>query len=262
MVSVSKKINVQTIIKGAIVPLIIVFLWQIGTTTGFLPTSIISPPLPAFANFFKLLFNGEFLSHFFNSSKRLFGGFIIGSSIGTLIGLIIGYKKKVAHYFEPLLLILVPVPPLAWIPLLIILFGTGDGVKISLISCGCFATMFLSTSLGVKGIDKRFLDVCKIYKKSDYEIIKKVVLPFSLPIIFSSLRVAMALSWTLLMASEMIKSSSGLGWFINDSRNFSRADDLVAGIMIVGLLGKLTDFAVVKIGKYFTRWQDKRIEND
>jgi sulfonate transport system permease protein len=122
--------------------------------------------------------------------------------------------------------------------------------------------MFLSTSLGVKGIDKRFLDVCKIYKKSDYEIIKKVILPFSLPIIFSSLRVAMALSWTLLMASEMIKASSGLGWFINDSRNFSRADDLVAGIMIVGLLGKLTDFAVVKLGKYLTRWQDKHEEND
>lgn len=257
-----KKINTRVIIKGAVAPLIIILLWQIGTTVGFLPKSIIAPPLPAFANFFKLLFNGDFLSNFLISSKRLFGGFIIGSALGITVGLIVGYKKKVAQFLEPLLLILIPVPPLAWIPLLIIFFGTDDGVKISLISCGCFATMFLSTSLGVKGIDKRFVDVCKIYEKSDYEIIKKVVLPFSLPIIFSSLRVAMALSWTLLMASEMIKSSSGLGWFINDSRNFSRADDLVAGIMIVGLLGKLTDYAVVKLGKHLTRWQDKLVEND
>lgn len=258
----SQKINTSTIIKGAIAPLILILLWQIGTSTGFLPKSIIAPPIPSFTNFFNLLFNGEFFLHFLISSKRLFGGFIIGSSLGITLGLIIGYKKKVAQFLEPLLLILIPVPPLAWIPLLIIFFGVDEGVKISLIACGCFATMFLSTSLGVKGIDKRFLEVCKIYKKRDFEIIKKVILPFCLPIVFSSLRVAMALSWTLLMASEMIKSSSGLGWFINDSRNFSRADDLVAGIMIVGLLGKLTDLAVVKLGKYLTRWQDKHVEND
>lgn len=256
-----KKFNTIRIIKGAIAPLIIILLWQLGSNTGFLPKSIIAPPLPAFANFFKLLFNGDFISNFLISSKRLFGGFIIGSSLGILIGLIIGYKKNIAAYFEPLLLILIPVPPLAWIPLLIIFFGIDDGIKISLISCGTFATMFLSTSLGVKGIDKRYIDVCKVYKKNDFQILKKVVLPFVTPIIFSSLRVAMALSWTLLMAGEMIKSSSGLGWFINDSRNFSRADDLVASILIIGVLGKLTDLAVVKLGNYFTRWQDKSLEN-
>lgn len=258
----SSKINGGIIIKGAVAPLIIILLWQFGTTVGFLPQSIIASPLSAFENFFKLLFNGDFLFHFLTSSKRVFAGFMVGCSLGIVLGLIVGYKKNAAQFLEPLFLILIPVPPLAWIPLLIVFFGADDGVKISLISCGCFATMFLSTSLGVKGIDKRYLDVCAIYKKSDFEVIKKVVLPFSLPIIFSSLRVAMALSWTLLMAGEMIKSSSGIGWFINDSRNFSRADDLMAGIMIVGLLGKLTDLAIVELGKYLTRWQDKFVEND
>jgi sulfonate transport system permease protein len=256
------RINLISIIKGAVAPLIIIFLWQVGSTTGFLPSSIIAPPLPAFANFFKLFFNGEFLNHFLISSERLFAGFILGSSFGIIFGLIIGYKKKIAQFLEPLFLILIPVPPLAWIPFLIIFFGPDNGAKTALISTGCFATMFLSTSLGVKGIDNRYLEVCRIYKKNDIEIITKVLLPFALPIIFSSLRVAMALSWTLLMASEMIKASSGLGWFINDSRNFSRSEDLVAGIMIVGLLGKLTDLGVVRLGKHLTRWQDKYTGND
>jgi len=252
-----RKIKTADILRACLLPLIAIAVWQGGIMTGILPRSIIAPPLPAFQRFFELLYNGVFLEHFLISIKRLFGGFIAGSALGITLGVGVAYSRLASRYLEPFLLWVIPVPPLAWISLLVVLFGTGDLVKMALIACGCFATMFLSTSIGTRGLDKRYLELAAVYGKSDSAVVFRIILPFLTPIIFSSLRVAMALSWTLLMASEMIKSSSGLGWFISDARNFSRSVDLMAGILIVGLLGKLTDLLVVKAGNYCTKWQDK-----
>ncbi|MDO9339619.1 MAG: ABC transporter permease subunit, partial [Bacteroidales bacterium] len=194
-------------ILGVILPILLVLLWNWGVKTEVLPPSLIASPEKVWSKF-KLLIDDEILLHNAQVSLfRLFAGFLLGSIIGITLGIIVGVSKIASKIFEPLLLVLIPVPPLAWIPLLIIAFGIDQGAKISLLSIGSFCTLFLTTSFAVKATDKNLLELSRLYSKEWFVKLFKIILPFSASNIIGSLRVAMALSWTLLMASEMIASS-------------------------------------------------------
>lgn len=245
---------------GIILPVAILFLWNWGVKTEVLPPALIASPEKVW-NKFKLLVGDDLLlANARISLLRLFAGFVLGSILGIALGVLVGVSKFASKIFEPLILILIPVPPLAWIPLLIIIFGIDEGSKIALLSIGCFCTLFLTTSYSVKSTDKNLLELSKLYSKEWYVKLLRIILPFSASNIVGSLRVAMALSWTLLMASEMIAASAGLGWFIWDSRNFSRADDMIVGMISVGILGWFTDRLLVSLGKYFNRWKAEKKE--
>jgi sulfonate transport system permease protein len=175
--------------------------------------------------------------------------------MGILLGAWVGFSKKAARFIEPSVLSLIPVPPIAWIPLLIIIFGIGEYSKIALIAIGSFCTLFIHTGYGFRSADRAYVEVARVLMKDDAFVLRHVLLPSALPNILSSMRVAMALSWTLLMASEIIASSQGLGWLIWDSRNFSRPDDMIAGMVAVAILGKVTDSALIALERYLTRWR-------
>jgi ABC-type nitrate/sulfonate/bicarbonate transport system permease component len=110
-------------------------------------------------------------------------------------------------------------------------------------------------SNGIRSVNKDLVEVGYTLNKSNAEMFFNIFFPAIIPDIFSSMRVAMALSWTLLMASEIIASSSGLGWLVWDSRNFSRPDDMIVGMIAIGILGKASDYLLVVWGRYLTRWR-------
>ena len=250
------KKNVINTMIGSLVPIIVLVFWQIGINSGYLPKSIIASPLKVLSNFFILILDNTLLFNILQSLHRIIPGFIIGSLLGIILGILTSSVDIFKKLLNPFLLVLIPVPPLAWIPMLIIFFGTDDGVKIALISTGCLGTLFLATSHGVNITEKKYHELIKIYKKNWFESVWQIFLPSASPQIFSSLRVAMALSWTLLMASEMIKSSSGIGWFINDARNFSRPDDLIVAIITVVILGKMSDSLILFLDKKINSWRE------
>lgn len=247
--------NVKAIIFSLIIPIIIISLWELAIRTGYFPNSLIATPTQVMKNLFVMLFDLEIVGHAWASLKRLFLGFTLGVSLGVSLGVLVGYSRLGARLLEPTLLALIPVPPIAWIPLLIIFFGIGEASKIGLIAIGGFVTLFLQTAFGVRSTSKDIMEVAYVYKKNFISILFKILLPSALPNIFSSMRVAMALSWTLLMASEMIASSKGLGWLIWDSRNFSRPDDMIVGMIVVGILGKATDYLIVILEKRYSKWR-------
>ncbi|HCY75780.1 MAG TPA: hypothetical protein DHV28_07645 [Ignavibacteriales bacterium] len=240
---------------GIILPIVIILLWNWGVKTEVLPPSLIASPIKVLSKFKTLIGDDVLWLNAKASLFRLLAGFLLGSIFGIALGVLVGVSKLASRIIEPLFLILIPVPPLAWIPLLIITFGIDQGSKIALISIGSFCTLFLTTSYSVKATDKNLLELSNLYSKEWYVKLFRILLPSSASNIIGSLRVSMALSWTLLMASEMIASSSGLGWFIWDSRNFSRPDDMIVGMISVGILGWFTDRSLQWLGNYFSRWK-------
>ena len=137
---------------------------------------------------------------------------------------------------------------------MLIVFGIGEQSKVALVAIGSATMLVLATAAGIRATSQNLVEVADLYEKSRWTLLGRVLLPSATPGIVSAARVAMALSWTLLVAAEVIASASGLGWFIWDSRTFARPASMLAGMVAVGILGKGTDTAIAAIGRHLTRW--------
>ena len=243
------------ILQGSIMPCILLLTWELAVRVGFFPNTVIASPTQVSFKFFIMIGDLRLFKHSYVSLGRLLIGFTIGTALGVLLGSIVGYSRSAAGLLEPLILILIPVPPIVWIPLLIIIFGIGELSKISLIAIAGSCILFIHTAYGIRSADKNLVEVAYVLEKSRRSLFLKILLPSAIPNILSSMRIAMTVSWALLMASEIIASSKGLGWLMWDARNFSRPDDMIVGMITVGILGKLTDSMLVRIEKNLTRWR-------
>ena len=247
--------TIGNIALGLIVPVALLVIWDLLVRTGVFPRTLIAPPLDVAANLVSLTLDGTLFIHAAVSLKRLLAGFLIGTTVGVATGVIVGYWKLGRRLLELTVLLLLPIPPIAWIPLLIILLGIGEGSKIALISLGSFFTFFLNTVHGIRNADVKLLEVAYILDKGPGAVLGRVLIPAAVPSIMAGARVAMALSWTLLICAEVIASARGLGWLIWDARNFSRPADMIAGMVAVGVLGKMTDTVLVLLERYWTRYR-------
>lgn len=236
-------------------PLAILLLWEISVRLGWVPRALVAGPSTVIVRFAEMVQDGTLLNHIQVSLSRLLVGYGIGTLSGVLLGVLVGFRQFAARLIEPTVLLLIPVPPIAWIPLLIILLGIGESSKIALISIGSFCTLFLQSAYGIRTGDKSLVEMSRALNKPDRALLWRVLFPGALPGILASMRIALALSWTLLLASEVIASSSGLGWLIWDARNFSRPNDMFVGILTVGALGKITDSALVILEARLTAWR-------
>jgi len=245
----------KRMLQYAVLPTILLVIWEMSVQLGWVPRSLIAGPSTVLIRFGEMVWDGTLITHVWVSLSRLVAGYAIGSALGIFLGLLVGFRPLAARLIEPTVLLLIPIPPIAWIPLLIILLGIGESSKIALISIGSFCTLFLQAAYGIRTGDKSLVEMSHALNKSDQALLWQVLFPGALPGILSSMRIALALSWTLLLASEVIASSSGLGWLIWDARNFSRPNDMFVGMLTVGLLGKLTDSALVLLEARLTEWR-------
>jgi sulfonate transport system permease protein len=233
----------------------LLIVWEFAVDYGWVPRSLIAGPIAVSQRFLEMAGDGTLARHIGVSVRRLVLGFGLGSTLGILFGVLVAFRPTAARFFEPTVLSLIPIPPIAWIPLLIILLGIGEASKVALISIGSFCTLFLQSAYGIRTGDKMLVEMALALNKDDSDLLWRVLFPSALPGILSSMRVALALSWTLLIASEVIASSSGLGWLIWNARNFSRPNDMFVGMATVGLLGKFSDWGLVVLEAKLTRWR-------
>jgi ABC-type nitrate/sulfonate/bicarbonate transport system permease component len=154
----------------------------------------------------------------------------------------------------PTVITVSPVPVLAWIPLLITLVGISSA-RTALCAIGTFFTMFFGTIHGMQQVDGTYLDLARSLNKSRLATLWHVLLPGAMPAIFHSLRLSLATGWILILAGEVIASSSGLGWLIWDARNFQRPADLFAAIVTIGVIGAIADSSVLALQRWMLRWQ-------
>ncbi len=244
-------------------PILLLIIWEFCVRVGWWPPSIIAPPSSVMLVLLDSLFNNyEFSTgkkslydHSGISFLRLIAGFLLGSTLAFLIGTWIGVSRYAEELLHPTLTILAPIPPIAWIPLVVAIFGIDELSKIMLIAIGTFFVVLLGTIKGIRSVDTNLIELANAYQKNKRDLIRTILIPSATPEIITSLRVALALSWILLIAAEAIVSESGLGWLIWESRRYSHPDEMIIGMIAIGVLGKITDEIMLALEKYILRWR-------
>jgi sulfonate transport system permease protein len=239
-----------------VVPVGLLVVWDLSVRYDVVPSTLIAAPLDVAERLIQLLASGRLEHQVVVSLSRLAQGFLYGSILGVAVGTAVGASPLASRLIEPTLLTMLPIPAVAWVPLLIVLFGIGETSKVLLIALGSFCTLFLHTAHGIRSADRKLVEVAYVLGKSRALLIRRVLLPAALPEIFAASRIAMALSWALLIVAEVIASSSGLGWFLWDARNFNRPADMIVGMIAIGVLGKLSDALLGQVASFATRWRD------
>jgi sulfonate transport system permease protein len=233
-----------------LVPVSLLLLWQAAAATGLIPANILPAPLAVAEVGWRLLLNGELLRNLGVSAARAFAGLIIGGGIGFALGLANGLSTLAERLSDSTLQMLRNVPHLALIPLVILWFGVGETAKLFLVALGVFFPMYVNTFYGVRSVDRRLLEMGRVYGMDGRTLFRQVVLPGALPSIFVGLRFALGVMWLTLIVAETIAASSGIGHMAMQAREFMRVDVVVLSIVVYALLGKLADSA--------TRWLEAR----
>jgi ABC-type nitrate/sulfonate/bicarbonate transport system permease component len=201
--------------------------------TRFLPG-----PVEVLKTLVELTVTGALLVHAAVSLSRVVAGFFLAAAIGLPLGILMGWSKKMES-FSVILEILRPIPPLAWIPLAMLWFGIGFQSKVFIIFIGAFFPVLSNSFLGVRETEPYLVEAGRVLGATDNEILRKIVIPNSIPSILEGLRIGLGIAWMCLVAAELtgLKSPLGLGYMIMEARDLGRADVVMAGMVAIGIIG-------------------------
>lgn len=228
-------------IIGFVVPIVLFFAWWAATAAEvFTPVQLPSPSavIDATAG---LIQRGDLWMHIGISVQRVLIGFGIGATLGMIFGAVLGLSRWADALLTPLLGALRAVPSLAWVPLLILWMQIGEDSKVTLIAIGAFFPVFTTLYAGLQHVDPHLVEAGRAFGYKGFRLFKTIQLPAVVPSIFSGLRLALAQAWLFLVAAELIASSMGLGFLLTDSQNNGRTDRLILAIILLAVLGKITD---------------------
>lgn len=197
------------------------------------------------------------LGHVLISTYRVLSGFFLGCLIGIPLGIGMGLSSFVRGSLDPIIELYRPVPPLAYIPLIIIWFGIGDLGKIVLLFLATFAIMVISARAGVRSVTVEKIHAAYSLGASRSQVLRHVILINALPEIFTGMRVSMGIAWGTLVAAEMVAATSGIGWMVLNAARYLRTDIVLMGIIVMGLIGYGFDLFVRQLEKRLIPWKGK-----
>ncbi|WP_324741645.1 ABC transporter permease [Tsuneonella sp. CC-YZS046] len=236
-------------------PVLILLLWEAGSRGGLIPPRILAAPSDVFETMVGMIVSGELPANLAVSLQRMGLGLVIGTAIGLATGLTAGLSRVGEQLIDPLMQIKRTIPSLALTPLLILWLGIGEAAKIALIA---FATMFpvyLNLYGGIRNIDVRLIDAARSFGLSRIEIIANVILPGAMSSLLIGLRYALSISILVLVVAEQVNASEGLGYLVNNARDFMRTDIIVVCILVYALLGLASDWIVRRIEVRALQWR-------
>lgn len=245
-----------TDLRGWVVPLLILALLETLVRSGALPAHQMPAPSQVAQTLYLLAQSGELWRHLNASLLRVGAGFAIGAALAIVIGTWVGLSRRAEAYLEPTFQALRAIPSLAWVPLLLLWLGIDETPKIVLIALGAFFPVYLALLAGIRNIDRKLVEVGRLYGLSPLALVRRILLPAALPSLFTGLRGALSLSWMFLVAAELIAATRGLGYLLSDGRETSRPDLVIAAILLLALLGKLSDSLLKAWETRALRWRD------
>jgi ABC-type nitrate/sulfonate/bicarbonate transport system permease component len=236
-------------------PIGLLLVWELLIRAGFGDRRFIPPPSDIAVRFWELALNGELAMHTAATLWRVLAGFVIGAVPAVAIGLLMAMFRPVRIFFDPLVAALMPIPKVALMPLLLLAFGFGDASKIALVATAVFFPVVVNTYAGAANIERIYWDVAKNYGASTYVMFTRVVFFGALPLIFAGLRIALAVSFVVLVAAEFVASKTGLGYLIWNSWELLQVDYMFVGIIVIGILGLITAVLFQEIERKFIPWK-------
>jgi ABC-type nitrate/sulfonate/bicarbonate transport system permease component len=189
--------------------------------------------------------------------SRVLFGFIVGTLLGLGLGLAMSYNKKVYYFFDPLVESIRPVPVIAMIPFFLMWFGIGEAGKLLLITLGVFAIIVVSTVEAIKNVPKIYVLAAQTLGASKLQLFRTVLVPAIVPQLIGPMRVAAALSFTLVVAAEFMGANAGLGFRILEARRLFNTDVIMLGVVLIGILSAIADALIRRGAAYLTRWSER-----
>ena len=251
----SAKTILLTVLGGLLLPALILLVWQLTAASGLIPSFRLPSPASVFLAGTDLAARGELGLHVAISTQRVLLGFFFGSVVGLVVAATVGLSRIGSILLSPTLGGLRAVPSLAWLPLLALYLGYNEDQKVLLIAIGAFFPVYTTVSAALRHVDPQLVEAGRAYGYRGTALLRIVQLPAVVPSVVSALRLALAQSWLFLVAGELLGSSLGLGFLLNDSQNNGRLDRLFLAIILLAVLGKVTDGLVGLLERYLLkRW--------
>ncbi len=261
----------RSLLRGVAAPLLLVAFWQALASFGAVNSQILPSPLavlvrwwvylapleayrPGSGDWFAWVLSGELPNDALASLLRVFSGFAIGAGLALPLGLLMGASKQVFGLLNPLVQILRPIPPIAFIPLSILWFGLGNPPAIFLISIGAFFPMLMNTVTGVQTVDGIYIRAARNLGVRPWTMFTRIMLPAAMPYILTGARIGMGTAFIVVIVSEMIAVNSGLGFRILEAREYLWSDKIIAGMFSIGFLGLGIDVAMNRLSGVLLKW--------
>lgn len=246
----------------SIVTVIVLFvLWFLATNSGWVKPLFLPSPQAVFQQFMEYLTGATndkpLWQHFAASMFRVFSAFALACVTAIPIGIAMGMNRVARGIFDPIIEFYRPLPPLAYLPLIIIWFGIGELPKVLLIFLSCFAPLALAARSGMRSASQEQINAAYSMGASYAQIIRHVVLPSALPDILIGMRIAIGFGWTTLVAAEMVAANVGLGQMVLNASNFLRTDIVIMGIVVIGIVAFAFDLLMRYLEKVLVPWKGK-----
>jgi len=236
-------------------PLALLLIWQLAGSTGVLPERLLAAPSTIAATAYDLFRDGVLTEALGVSLRRAAFGFTLGALVGIGFALVAGLSRLGEYAVDPPMQMLRALPLFGLIPLFILWFGIGETPKIALVAFGVAFPLYLNTYAGIRGVDAKLAELGQVLRLSRPALIRHIVLPGALPQTLVGLRQSLGVAWLALIVAEQINADAGLGFMINDAREFLRTDVVVVGLVTYALLGLLTDAIVRLLERRALAWR-------
>lgn len=265
------KLNWREIAAGTIVPVVVIAVWQAAAALGWASPHVLPSPLavlhrwieyllpvepysPSSGSWLAWAVSGELIRDAIGSMYRVLVGFLVGAGLALPLGLTMGASKRVYAWMNPLVQLLRPIPPIAYIPLSILWFGLGNPPAVFLIALGAFFPVLMNTIAGVRHVDGIYLRAARNLGANRRTMFLRVMLPAAVPYILSGVRIGIGTAFIVVIVSEMIAVNNGLGFRILEAREYFWSDKIIAGMITIGLLGLAIDIGMNKLNNHLLRW--------
>lgn len=247
--------KIKSLIKGLTLPVLLILLCEYLVRAGFIEPYLLPAPSSLWQSFTELA-AGDLTQHIWASTWRVFLGFFIGSALALFFAVLVGLNKQAEEFLEPSFSAIKSIPSLAWIPLLLLWLGIDEGSKITLIAIGAFFPVYTNAVAAIHGVDRKLLEVAKVYRLKYWQQVQQIILPAASAGILTGLRNGLSLSWMFMIAAELIAATQGIGYLLSDGRETSRPDIVIIAIILLAVLGKITDSIMKALESWLLRWRD------
>jgi sulfonate transport system permease protein len=235
-------------------PVALVVIWELAVKTGWISPQVLPAPSKVLSTAIKLATTGSLVNDLRVSLLRAATGFALGGSIGFALGILVGFSRIAEAAIDRSVQMLRAIPFLALLPLVIVWLGVGEAEKIFLVALGVTFPIYINTTLGIRQVDPKLIELGRIQGLGPFEMIRRIILPGALPSILTGVRYALATAWLALVVAETIGAESGIGFLAMDAREFLRTDVVVLAIAIYALIGVVADAVARHLERRLLAW--------
>jgi sulfonate transport system permease protein len=235
-------------------PATIVALWQWAAVNAWVPPQILPTPALVLDTFVELARGGELLEGFLISLQRIASGLAIGGPLGLALGIWLGVSARARSHLEPTLRAVFAVPTLGWIPILILIFGIDEALKVIVIAKAVMVPVVLNTSRGIRNIPVAYIEAARVLRLRPWTRLTRLTLPASLPVVFSGFRLGLSHAFISLIVVEMLAATEGIGYMMVWGRKLFQLDIVIVGIVVVGLAGYALDLLLRRLERSLSHW--------